>query len=58
MTRFIKGDVSAVGAAPEMPMGRMGEADEVACMILFLASDRSSYSTGSEFTCDGGHTAR
>jgi len=58
MTRSIKGDRNALGASAPLPMARMGQPDEVAEMILFLASDRSSYSTGSEFICDGGLTAR
>lgn len=39
------------------PLGRLGHAEEVANMILFLLSDESSFSTGSEFVCDGGLTA-
>jgi len=39
------------------PLGRLGRADEVAAMILFLLSDESTFSTGSEFVCDGGLTA-
>ena len=39
------------------PLGRLGQAEEVANMILFLLSDESSFSTGSEFVCDGGLTA-
>lgn len=39
------------------PLGRLGRADEVAHMILFLLSDESTFSTGSEFVCDGGLTA-
>ncbi len=39
------------------PIGRLGRADEVANMILFLLSDESTFSTGSEFVCDGGLTA-
>ena len=39
------------------PLGRLGTADEVASMILFLLSDDSSFSTGAEFVCDGGLTA-
>jgi 3(or 17)beta-hydroxysteroid dehydrogenase len=39
------------------PLGRLGQPEEVANMILFLLSDESSFSTGSEFVCDGGLTA-
>ncbi|HYD08330.1 MAG TPA: SDR family oxidoreductase [Reyranella sp.] len=39
------------------PLGRLGQAEEVASMILFLLSDESGFSTGSEFVCDGGLTA-
>jgi NAD(P)-dependent dehydrogenase (short-subunit alcohol dehydrogenase family) len=39
------------------PLGRLGRPEEVAQMILFLLSDESSFSTGSEFACDGGLTA-
>lgn len=40
-----------------IPMGRFGEAAEMAKAALYLASDESSYVTGSEFTVDGGITA-
>jgi 3alpha(or 20beta)-hydroxysteroid dehydrogenase len=37
-----------------IPMGRLGEAEEVARLALFLASEASSYLTGAEVTVDGG----
>ncbi len=36
------------------PMGRPGTPDEVASFVVFLASDESSFSTGSEYVVDGG----
>jgi 3alpha(or 20beta)-hydroxysteroid dehydrogenase len=55
-----------VDAYPEMrkdlealhPMGRLGEAPEVANLALYLASDEASFSTGAEFVVDGGYTAQ
>jgi len=41
----------------EIPIGRMGTIDDVAYGVLFLASDESSYMTGSELVIDGGFTA-
>ncbi|HEY8249831.1 MAG TPA: glucose 1-dehydrogenase [Burkholderiales bacterium] len=40
-----------------IPMGRFGEAEEIAQAALYLASDESSYVTGTEFLVDGGITA-
>ena len=40
------------------PMGRLGTADDIANAALFLASDESSFITGTAIPVDGGYTAR
>jgi 2-keto-3-deoxy-L-fuconate dehydrogenase len=39
------------------PMGRLGKAEEIAALALYLASDESAFVTGQEFVIDGGWTA-
>lgn len=41
--------------AEEVPIGRMGEASEVAAAVLFLSSAEASFVTGAELLVDGGH---
>ena len=42
----------------DVPLGRIGEASEIADAILFLAGDQSRYMTGAELVLDGGTTAQ
>jgi 3alpha(or 20beta)-hydroxysteroid dehydrogenase len=56
------GDVSVADDAHDdrfdrQPIARIGVADEVANVLLFLASDASSYCTGADFVVDGGMMA-
>ncbi len=45
-------------ALSHTPLGRLGEADDVAYGVLYLASDESSFVTGSELVIDGGWVAQ
>jgi NAD(P)-dependent dehydrogenase (short-subunit alcohol dehydrogenase family) len=39
------------------PMGRVGEPDEIARAVWFLASDAASFATGTNLLIDGGYTS-
>ncbi len=54
------GDVAAGRKAVNSlhPLGHMGEPDDIAYGIVYLASDESKFITGSELVIDGGYTAR
>lgn len=49
-------DIKELGQ--QHPIGRLGQREEVAGLILYLASDEASFITGSEFVIDGGYTAK
>ena len=50
-------EVVKASLCSQLPMGRYGHNEEIAELALFLASSRSSYSTGGTFVADGGFTA-
>ena len=50
-------DEDGGGAASAIPLGRFAEADEISPLVVFLASDESSFITGMEHVIDGGMTA-
>ncbi|MDF2771027.1 MAG: linC [Geminicoccaceae bacterium] len=43
---------------PLHPIGRLGESDEVAGLVAYLASDEASFLTGAAYLADGGYTAQ
>jgi 3alpha(or 20beta)-hydroxysteroid dehydrogenase len=58
MTRAVMDDAGRAYVGKRVPgLKRMGEAEEVAEVVAFLASDAASYCTGAEFVVDGGVTA-
>ena len=57
MARGEEGSSTLAGVIARVPMNRTGRADEAAELVSFLAGSKSSFSTGSEFMIDGGHTA-
>jgi 3alpha(or 20beta)-hydroxysteroid dehydrogenase len=51
-------DEIEAGMAATHPMNRIGEPEEVARAVVFLASDEASFTTGCDFTVDGGGAIR
>jgi NAD(P)-dependent dehydrogenase (short-subunit alcohol dehydrogenase family) len=53
-------DLAAARAAADAahPIGHMGEPDDIAWAVVWLASDEARFVTGSEVVIDGGYTAR
>lgn len=57
LMKFLNTEAKKQRRLVHIPMGRFGEAAEMAKAALYLASDDSSYVTGTEFLVDGGITA-
>jgi meso-butanediol dehydrogenase / (S,S)-butanediol dehydrogenase / diacetyl reductase len=51
-------EAARIRLSSDRPMMRMGEVDEIAAGILYLASDESPYATGAVLAIDGGYTCR
>jgi NAD(P)-dependent dehydrogenase (short-subunit alcohol dehydrogenase family) len=56
--RYGSMDAARSRSVPLHPIGRLGQPDEIAHAALYLASDASSFMTGSDLLIDGGYTAR
>src|ERR1700730_7931054 len=58
LTRFTGTADRKAGLVAGVPLQRMGKPEEIAQLIVFLASDKASFSSGATFAADGGKTAR
>src|SRR3981189_1111168 len=58
LTRFTGTADRKAGLVAGAPLPVMGKPEEIAQLIVFLASDKASFSTGATFAADGGKTAR
>src|SRR5438067_1132891 len=54
MVQAVPKDVLEKNILPQVPVGRLGEPEEIARCVVFLASDDSSFITGSTLTANGG----
>jgi NAD(P)-dependent dehydrogenase (short-subunit alcohol dehydrogenase family) len=57
LTRFTGNDENKAALALQVPLGRLGYAEEVADGIVFIASDEAKFVTGHSLNVDGGHSA-
>jgi NAD(P)-dependent dehydrogenase (short-subunit alcohol dehydrogenase family) len=57
LMKFLDTEAKLQRRLVHIPVGRFGEAKEIAKAALYLASDESSFMTGAQFVIDGGITA-
>lgn len=55
LTRRILNEKEIIELASKVPLGRMGQPDEIAKLVLFLASEYNTYITGQNIIIDGGY---
>jgi acetoacetyl-CoA reductase len=53
MVRAVKPDILA-GIVNSIPVKRLGEPEEIASIVAWLASDESAFATGADFSLNGG----
>jgi len=58
MTDKVPADVMRDKILPQIPVGRLGEPDEIACLVAYLASDEAAFVTGAEIAINGGQHMR
>jgi len=58
LNRFTGTPENKTDLISRVPMKRIGQPEEVAAAILFLASDKASFITGASLATDGGKLAR
>jgi acetoacetyl-CoA reductase len=55
MTAQVPAEIMEGKILPQIPLGRLGEPDEVAALVAYLASDEAAFITGANIAINGGH---